>query len=62
MIGPTMWSDPVKFVEFGAQHRETVMPLHGGGLFLGGQILAEMLAQRLDICRFALLKKPILTD
>lgn len=52
----------MKFVEFGAQHRETVMPLHGGGLFLGGQILAEMLAQRLDICRFALLKKPILTD
>ena len=33
----------MKFVEFGAQHRETVMLLHGGGLFFGGQILAEML-------------------
>ena len=41
--------------EYGRQNTEVVMLLHGGGLSLGGQIAVEMLSQRPDICRYALI-------
>lgn len=45
--------------EYGRQNTEVVMLLHGGGLSLGRQIAVEMLSQRPDICRYALIESAL---
>lgn len=36
-----------------------ILLLHGGGLSLGGQVAVEMLSQRPEICRYALLESAL---
>lgn len=43
-------------IEYGKQNSDIIMLLHGGGLSLGAQVLTEMLSQREDICRYAIVE------
>ena len=49
----------MRYTEYGNQNPQTVILLHGGGLSLGGQVNLEMLSQRSDICRYALVESAL---